>query len=71
MHQVEPHWRLLFAVVKSFNANTAISANFVLTLKNSNERVIGAPRGPQSGPLGNVVESCGMSQKGKINVLMC
>ena len=37
LHQVEHHWRNLFcfAVVKSFDANTAISANFVLITKNS------------------------------------
>ena len=33
----------LFAVVKFFDANTAISANFVLTVKNSNESIIQDP----------------------------
>ena len=33
-HQVEPHWRYLFAAAKSF-AKIAIVGNFVLNVKNS------------------------------------
>ena len=31
---------IFFAVVKSFDANTAISANLVLTVKNSNLEIV-------------------------------
>ena len=35
-HQVQLHWReLLFAAVKSFDANIAISVDFAITAKNT------------------------------------